>query len=168
MKNIVLIGFMGSGKTEIGKRLADKLGYTFMDTDSIIEKKMGKSISGIFQEDGEEHFRGLEAGVVKELSGIRGCIISTGGGMVVNRENILNLKKDGLMIWLKTSPETIYERVKSEHHRPLLGVKDPLQEINKLLGLREPLYAEADITIETDGLDIEKIVGMIVDAYSKF
>ena len=88
--------------------------------------------------------------------------------MVINRENILNLKQDGLMIWLKTSPETIYERVKSEHHRPLLGVKDPLQEINKLLGLREPLYAEADITIETDGLDIEKIVGMIVDAYSKF
>lgn len=167
MKNIVLIGFMGSGKTETGKRLAEKLGYTFMDTDSIIEKKMGKSISEIFREDGEEHFRGLEAGVVKELSGKRGCVISTGGGIVVNRENILNLKKDGLMVWLKTSPETIYERVKSEHHRPLLRAEDPLQEINKLLSIREPLYTEADLTIETDGLDIEKIVGMIVDAYSK-
>ena len=168
MKNIVLIGFMGSGKTEIGKRLADKLGYTFIDTDSIIENEMGKSIAEIFHEYGEEDFRGLETGVVKELSGIRGCVISTGGGIVINRENILRLKKDGVIIWLKASPETIYGRVKSEQHRPLLRVEDPLQEINKLLGLREPLYAEADITIETDGLDIEKIVGKIVDAYSKF
>jgi len=168
MKNIVLIGFMGCGKTEVGKILADKLGYTFIDTDSIIEKKMGKSISEIFHEYGEEHFRGLETGVVKELSGMRRCVISTGGGMVIHRENLLRLKKDGVMIWLKASPETIYGRVKSEHHRPLLRVEDPLQEINKLLGLREPLYAEADITIETDGLDIEKIVGKIVDAYAKF
>src|SRR3972149_11133625 len=98
MKNIVLIGFMGSGKTEIGKRLAEKLGYTFMDTDSIIEKKMGKSISGIFQEDGEEHFRGLEAGGVKELSGIRGWVVSTGGGMVLNREKRLELKTEGIII----------------------------------------------------------------------
>src|SRR3990170_8688482 len=168
MKNIVLIGFMCCGKTEVGKILADKLGYTFIDTDSIIEKKMGKSISEIFHEYGEEHFRGLETGVVKELSGIRGCVISTGGGVVINRENILNLKKDGLMVWLKASPKTIYERVKSEYRRPLLRVENPLQEINKLLGIREPLYAEADITIETDGLDVEEIVGMIVDAYSKF
>lgn len=164
----MLIGFMGSGKTEIGKRLAGRLGYTFIDTDSIIEKKAGKSIPEIFHEDGEEHFRVVETEVVQDLCGRRGCVISTGGGTVLNRENILELKKHGVMIWLKASPETIYERVKSEHHRPLLQVEDPLQEINKLLQIREPLYAKADITIETDGLDVEKIVGMIVTAYSKF
>ena len=168
MKNIVLIGFMGCGKTEVGKILADKLGYTFIDTDSIIENEMGKSIAEIFHEYGEEHFRGLEARLVKELSGMRRCVISTGGGMVIHRENLLRLKKDGFMIWLKASPETIYGRVKSEYRRPLLRVENPLQEINKLLGIREPLYAEADITIETDGIDVEKIVAIIADAYSKY
>src|SRR3972149_5327395 len=77
-------------------------------------------------------------------------------------------EKDGLMVWLKASPKTIYERVKSEYRRPLLRVENPLQEINKLLGIREPLYAEADITIETDGIDVEKIVAIIADAYSKY
>lgn len=167
MKNIVLIGFMGSGKTEVGKRLADRLGYTFVDTDGIIEKKTGKSIADIFSEYGEDYFRKLESGVAGELSSTRGHVISTGGGIVINRENILNLKKGGLIVWLKASPETIYKRVKSESHRPLLDVEDPLDEIKRLLGLRESLYAEADISVDTDGLDAGKIVDIIIEAYEQ-
>ncbi len=164
MKNIVLIGFMGSGKTEVGQRLAKRLGYAFVDTDKIIEERIGKGIADVFWEYGENYFRRLEAGVVKELSDARGHVISTGGGIVLNRENILSLKKGGLMVWLKASPETIYERVRSESHRPLLNVEDPLNEIKRLLDAREKLYAEANLSVDTDRLDVGKIVDIIVDA----
>ena len=92
MKNIILTGFMGSGKTEVGKRLAQRLGYAFLDTDKLIEEKTGKSISEIFREEGESSFRELETEVIKNLSGITGYIISTGGGIVIREENILSLK----------------------------------------------------------------------------
>lgn len=167
MENIILIGFMGSGKTEVGKRLAERLSYTFVDTDDVIEKKVGKSISDIFDEYGEDYFRDLETEVVKELSGIRRHVISTGGGIVINRDNILNLKQMGLVVWLKASPGTIYERVRYGSQRPLLKVDKPLEEIKRLLELREPLYAEADISIEVGGLQVEKIVNIIVGAYKK-
>lgn len=162
-----MIGFMGSGKTEVGRHLAERLSYTFVDTDEVIEKKVGKSIADIFDEYGEDYFRNLETEVVKELSGIRRYVISTGGGIVINRENILILKQMGLVVWLKASPETIYERVRYGSHRPLLNVDKPLEEIKRLLELREPLYAEADISIEVDVLQIEKIVNIIVGAYNK-
>ncbi len=164
MKNIILIGFMGSGKTEVGKRLAERLGYQFVDTDNIIEKKTGKSIGDIFREHGEGYFRGLEAEVVRDLSGLSRHVIATGGGIVINRENILNLKKTGLMVWLNASPETIYNRVRYESHRPLLYADNPLEEIKRLIGVREQFYKEADISVETDGLEVEKIVDIIIDS----
>ena len=167
MKNIILIGFMGSGKTEVGKVLAERLGYSLVDTDRIIEKKIGKSISDIFRENGEDYFREIEAGVVRELSNVNGYVISTGGGIIMKKENILNLKKGGLMVWLKSSPETIYERVKFESHRPLLNVENPLEEIKRLLGVRERFYAEADISIDTDALDAAEIVDIIIEAYDQ-
>lgn len=168
MKNIVLIGFMGSGKTVVGKRLAKRLGYIFIDTDKIIEDRSGKSITEIFRQYGESYFRELEARLVKDLSGIEGHVISTGGGIVVNRENILSFKKHGFMIcWLKASPETIHNRIKNQTHRPLIDVENPLNEIKRLLATREKLYAEADISVDTDGMEADKIVDIIVDAYSK-
>lgn len=162
MKNIVLVGFMGSGKTAVGKRLADKLGYKFIDTDEIIEKSEGKSITAIFNDRGEQRFREIEASIVRELSGIKGHVISTGGGIVTNCDNISTLKKDGLVVWLKATPETIFQRVCSETHRPLLNVENPLEEIKRRLALREPFYSEANLSIDTDGLDVEKIADMIM------
>ena len=168
MKNIVLIGFMGSGKTEVGKRLAKRLGYIFIDTDKVIEDKLGRSITEIFRDYGESYFRELEAKLVEDLSGIKGHVISTGGGIVLNRENILSFKKYGFMIcWLKASPETIYNRIKNQTHRPLIDVENPLNEIKRLLAIREKLYAEANVSIETNGMEADKIVDIILDAYSK-
>lgn len=167
MKNIVLIGFMGSGKTVVGRLVADKLGYKFIDTDKIIEERIGKTISDIFNDEGERYFREIESNIVKELSELSGHVISTGGGIVVNQDNLTCLKSGGFTVWLKAAPESIYRRVVSESHRPLLNVKDPLNEIKRLLSHRERLYSEADISVETDNLDIEKIADIIIDSYHK-
>ncbi len=162
MKNIILTGFMGSGKTEVGKKLAQRLGYTFIDTDNLIEEKAGKSISDIFMEDGEPYFRDIEALILEDLSGLEGHVISTGGGIVTREDNILNLKKTGLVIWLKASPETIFKRVSSETHRPMLKVDDPLEQIKKLLSMREQFYSRADLSIDTDGLEVDEVVDIII------
>ena len=153
---------MGSGKTEVGKRLAERLGYTFIDTDLLIEKKTGKSISEIFSNEGEQSFRDTETLILEELSGINDCVISTGGGIVTREKNILQLKKTGFIIWLKASPETILKRVGSETHRPLLKVDNPREKIKKLMSQREQSYSEADLTIDTDGLEVEDIVNNII------
>ena len=153
---------MGSGKTEVGKRLAQRLGYAFLDTDKLIEEKTGKSISEIFREEGESSFRELETEVIKNLSGITGYIISTGGGIVIREENILSLKNIGLVVWLKTSPETIINRISSETHRPLLNVDNPLEQIKKLLSIREQFYSRADVSIDTDGLEVNEVVKSIL------
>lgn len=162
MKNIILTGFMGSGKTEVGKMLAQRLGYAFLDTDKLIEEKTGKSISEIFREEGESSFRELETEVIKGLSGITGYIISTGGGIVIREENILSLKNIGLVIWLKASPESIFKRISPETHRPLLNVENPLEHIKKLLSIREQFYSRADFSIDTDGLEVDKVVKAIL------
>lgn len=166
MKNIVLVGFMGSGKTTVGKMLAELLGYKFIDTDEIIEQSEGKSISDIFLEEGEQRFREIEARIAGGISGLEGHVISTGGGIVTNRENISNLKKAGLLVWLKATPETILKRVGSENHRPLLNTEDPLEKIKSLLAVREQFYAEADLSVDTDRLEIEKIAHIIMLAYN--
>lgn len=157
---------MGSGKTAVGKLLAKKLGYEFLDTDALIVKKEGKSILAIFSEEGEERFRELEAKTVRELSGLTEHIISTGGGIVINRDNVANLKKDGLVIWLRALPETILQRVGSQTHRPLLNIEDPLEKIKILLMEREPFYAEADLSIDTDGFEVEEIADIIIHKFS--
>ena len=153
---------MGSGKTEVGKRLAKRLGYTFIDTDLLIEEKTGKSISEIFSRDGELFFRDIETLILKELTGINKHVISTGGGIVTREENILHLRKIGFIIWLKASPETIFKRVNTETHRPLLKVANPLEQIKRLMSQREQSYSKADITIDTDGLEVDDIVDVII------
>ena len=153
---------MGSGKTEVGKRLAKRLGYTFIDTDLLIEEKTGKSISEIFSRDGELFFRDIETLILKELTGINKHVISTGGGIVTREENILHLRKIGFIIWLKASPETIFKRVNTETHRPLLKVDNPLEQIKRLMSQREQSYSEADLIIDTDGLEVDDIVEVII------
>src|SRR3990172_10237311 len=161
--NIILTGFMGSGKTAVGKRLAKRLGYTFLDTDLLIEEKTGKSISDIFSKDGEDYFRDIETLILTELTGINDHVIATGGGIVTRKENIRRLRELGFIIWLKASPETIFKRVSTKTHRPLLKVDNPLEQIKRLMSQREQSYSEADLTIDTDGYEVDDIVNIIIN-----
>ena len=160
--NIILTGFMGSGKTAVGKRLAKRLGYTSLDTDLLIEEKTGKSISDIFSKDGEDYFRDIETLILTELTGINDHVIATGGGIVTRKENIRRLRELGFIIWLKASPETIFKRVSTKTHRPLLKVDNPLEQIKRLMSQREQSYSEADLTIDTDGLEVDETVDIII------
>lgn len=156
--NIVLIGFMGSGKSAVGHLLAEELKLNFLDTDELIENTEGRKISEIFKADGEEYFRDLETEVIKTLQDYDNFVLSTGGGMVLREENVSLLKSMGPVILLWAEPEVIYERVKSGTHRPLLQVEEPFEEIKKRLDYRTPFYRKAaDYTIDTSKLSPEEI-----------
>ncbi len=149
-KNIVLIGFMGTGKTSVGKIIARKLGREAVDVDSFIEEKQGRKISEIFEADGEAAFRKIEKEAVREISQMTNVVITTGGGVVLDPENMENLKKNGWLVALSASPETIFRRVKNSRHRPLLKSPNMFLEIKRLLAERKPFYTAADYTFETD------------------
>jgi len=156
--NIVLIGFMGAGKTVVGRELARELGYNYLDTDELIEQTEKRSVTDIFARDGEAYFRELETEVLKTLQDFDGFVLATGGGMVLRPENVALLKSLGPVILLWADPETVYERVKRESHRPLLKVADPLAEIKKRLAEREPHYRQAaDETVKTTGKEPAEI-----------
>ena len=148
--NIALIGFMGTGKTSVGRHVAEHLGFEFLDTDELIQSHTGRTIADIFAKDGEPAFRELERKVVQELSTREKTLISTGGGLPTNEENLSALKSFALVICLWASPEKIWERVKNQSHRPLLHDADPQQKIRELLATREPFYKQADVLINTD------------------
>ncbi len=162
MSNIVLVGFMGTGKSAAGKKLAGILHRDFLELDDIIEKKEGMSIADIFEKKGEQHFRLVEKEIVKEASLRKSIIISAGGGSIVDEENFKNLKSSGTIICLKASPETILKRTKGLKTRPLLNVSDPKKQIEKLLEKRKSCYDKADFSIETDNLSIDEIVLKII------
>lgn len=151
-KNIVLTGFMGAGKSVTAKCLADALKTFLYSTDKLVEEKAGHPISEIFLQDGEGAFRRMEHEVILDLAKKHGAIIDCGGGVVLNPENMKALKKNGIIFYLSATPELVWERVKNQKHRPLLQVADPLAEIRRLLVQREPLYRQADHTIDTKGL----------------
>ncbi|MCX7793687.1 MAG: shikimate kinase [Thermodesulfovibrionales bacterium] len=163
MKNIVLTGFMGTGKTEVGKILAKLLGYTFIDADSVIEREQQMAITEIFKKFGEPYFRDLESDVIKRLSQMEKAVISTGGGAVLREENMENLRKKGIIICLMASPDTIYERTKNDTSRPLLHVENPLQRIKELLDFRRPYYERADILIDTDKKTPQEVAQEILE-----
>ena len=148
--NLALIGFMGTGKTSVGRHVAEHLGFDFLDTDELIQSHTGRTIADIFAKDGEPAFRELERKVVQELSTREKTLISTGGGLPTNEENLSALKSFALVICLWASPEKIWERVKNQSHRPLLHDADPQQKIRELLATREPFYKQADVLINTD------------------
>ncbi|MBI5663840.1 MAG: 3-dehydroquinate synthase [Nitrospirae bacterium] len=161
---IVLTGFMGTGKTSVGKELSRMLGYQFVDTDKLIEEKEGKPVSLIFKEKGEDHFRKLEQDTVKEVSMMRNVVIATGGGVIKNRKNVENLGRNGIIVWLKAEPEIILKRVMTEGgKRPLLDVEEPLQEINNLLSARIKLYEQADTSIDTNYITPRESANEIID-----
>ncbi|MBA7647470.1 Shikimate kinase 1 [subsurface metagenome] len=163
MKNIVLTGFMGVGKNAIGKRLAQELNLEFVDTDDIIVKEEGITISKIFKRFGEKYFRKLEKRVVKRIIQGENQVISTGGGVILDRENISNLKRNGVIVCLWASPEVIRERTEKEAHRPLLKNVNREKRIKELLDYRKPFYEKsADYIVDTSHLSVEKAVEKIL------
>ena len=149
--NVILTGFMGTGKTSLGKLLATKLGRPFVDIDKKIESEQQLSIPKIFEQFGEEHFRALEKSAVRELSEKRGLVIATGGGTVKDAENLRLLKSSGVVICLTTSPEEIYSRTMRRGERPVLdgGGSERLETIKRLLAERKEFYDRADYQVDT-------------------
>ena len=150
-RNLILVGFMGTGKSSTGKVLAQRLGREFMDMDSIIEAREGKPIPQIFAGQGEPYFRQLERALVQELAARDNLVIAPGGGIVLNPDNIRDFSATGRVICLHATPEQILARVGHETHRPLLQGGDKLQKIRDLLGKRQALYDAIPLRVETDG-----------------
>lgn len=168
MKNIVLVGMMGAGKTTVGELLATKLNRELKDIDRVIEQEQKKSIIEIFTDDGEEAFRKLESETIEKFSNMSDLIISTGGGALEKANNLSNLQKNGIIIYLKADIEELFKRVKNETQRPLLKEQDPLEVIKKLIKKREKFYLMADITIITDNKSPEKITEEIIKAIKNY
>jgi len=162
--SIALIGFMGTGKTAVGELLAAKLGGDFFELDSLIERKAGKTIPQIFQQDGEIGFRELEIEVAKEVAGKKKAVIACGGGIVLNKINIDRLKKECVIVYLTASPVVILKRTsKDENERPLLTTSDRASQIKELLRFRRPFYERAaDIKINTSKLDTDSVAEEII------
>lgn len=162
--SIALIGFMGTGKTAVGKLLAARMGKEFIELDSLIEQKAGKSIPEIFQQDGEIGFRELEIEVTKEISGKKKAVIACGGGIVLNKINIDRLRKECTIICLMTSPRIILKRTSDDkNERPLLTVTDRASQIKELLRFRQPFYERsADIKINTSKLNTDAVAEQII------
>ncbi|RKX45931.1 MAG: shikimate kinase [Verrucomicrobia bacterium] len=164
MRNIVLVGFMGTGKTTVGRLLAEQTGMPLVDMDSMIEERAGKSITDIFAQDGEPHFRTLERRMVQELASKNSQVISTGGGIVINPENISDYEKTGLVVCLLASAEEILDRVRHDDTRPLLA-GDKQDKILQLLESRRPLYEAVACKIDTNGLGPTAIAAKIITLY---
>lgn len=171
-KLVYLTGFMGCGKSTIGPILANTLGWGFFDLDRVIENRQNKKITEIFESEGEAFFRKLETEILTELSLKDKCILSLGGGTIASDVNIEIIKKTGKIVYLYTSPESIYDRLKHKRDRPIFKKENSgevtrdefLQKIRLLMQQRAVYYEQADITFSTD----EKSVGITVDEIAKF
>ncbi|MGE4266668.1 MAG: shikimate kinase [Deferribacterales bacterium] len=163
MKNIYLIGFMGTGKSTVGKILADEFKMKFVDTDKLVEEMTGRSIGEIFEESSEEDFRKFETDVLREITEEKGMIVSTGGGIVVTRGNLELMKNSGLVFTLIADAATIHERLKKDDTcRPLLEVAEPLDEIKRLLFERAAFYINAHHIIETSDITPREAADQII------
>ena len=164
-RNIILEGFMGSGKTTVSELLADRLDLELMDTDAAIEESEKRSISSIFETEGEEAFRDMETELLKMIVSdhLRNMVISLGGGLPLREENRKLLKEAGKVVYLKARPETVYDRIKGDTTRPLLQSEDPMARIKELQAARSDIYeAASDITIDTDDKTPAEIVDEII------
>lgn len=168
---VYLTGFMGSGKSTVGSKLAKALGRRFFDLDEVIEQRLGKTIPQIFEEKGEEYFRQVESETLKELSTQRHAVIALGGGAILEEENLNLVKETGVLIWLMAEPSEIYRRVGNSDKRPLLQGKDGntlsreevYRRIEWLLQIRQPYYEQANLSVETTGKSVEEIVEEIIE-----
>jgi shikimate kinase len=163
--NVALIGFMGTGKSSVGRQVAHLLHFTFLDTDHVIESRMRKTISEIFEQDGEPAFRELERRVVQELAFRKRTVISTGGGLPVDERNLASLKSHAFVVCLWASPQKIYQRVRNHNHRPLLKEADPLEKIRQLLAARERYYRQADVLLNTEYRNVFEVAQQVVHQF---
>jgi len=161
-KNIVLIGFMASGKTLSSRELARRMNRQRVSTDELIEEREGMAIKKIFAEKGEAYFRKLEADVVREIASQKNLVIDCGGGIAANEDNLKALQASGISFYLYATPEAVLRRTKGKTDRPLLNVEDPLGTIKKLLAQRDPHYRQADFVVDSNDDNIGKVVDDIL------
>ena len=162
--NVALIGFMGTGKSSVGRVLAKKLERKFIELDALVEQKAGRSIPEIFQQSGETGFRELEIQIVKDIEAERNTVIACGGGVVLNGINVDRLREGAVIVYLMASPVVILKRTSRDRTlRPMLNIEDPISRIRDLLKFRRPFYERAaDITIDTSRLYIDAVVDEII------
>lgn len=166
--NLVLVGFMGSGKTVVGRNISRRIGYGFLDTDHFIEKELGCTIADIFSEKGEAHFRKLETSLAERLDQLDNYVIATGGGILTTPGNLDRLRRAGVVVFLKADPEGIYARLQRDTKRPKLRGGDLRETVERLLAERMPLYDQSDIVVETKGKAINRVVGEIIQRAAEF
>lgn len=163
--NLALVGFMGTGKSSVGRLIAANLHYEFVDTDELIEKRAGQSISQIFAQSGETGFRTLERQMVAEMQTWQQKIISTGGGLIADLSNLSSLKQHALLVCLCAPAEAIWQRVRNQTHRPLLQGPDPLSRIQALLEERRPFYQQADILVNTAMRSVNEVAQQVLHQF---
>jgi shikimate kinase len=165
-RSIVMVGMPGCGKSALGKRLAPRLGLPFVDVDEEIEKAAGKSIKEIFGDHGETYFREGERKVIARLLAAGPQVLATGGGALMNAETRANIGRSGVSIWVKAEADLLVRRVTKRNTRPLFDGRDPEAVINELMAARHPLYANADIVVESRDVPHETMVEEIIAALS--
>ena len=166
-RNLVLLGFMGTGKTALGRRVAALAGAAFLEMDAELERRAGKPIARIFAEDGEATFRDRESALAAEWGAGEGAVISCGGGVVLREENLRALGSNGVLVCLTARPEVIRERTSRSRKRPLLQVEDPERKIRELLAARAPDYAKIPIQVDTSDADIDGLAVRLLDAWTR-
>lgn len=161
--NISIIGFMATGKTSVGKKLSEKLNLEFIDIDKLIEEKTNMTIAKIFKENGEAYFRQIEKETIEEVMNLKNLVISCGGGVCLDPENIKNIRGKSKVILLEADPETIIKRTENDETRPLLKDRKEKSEIKKIMEMRkDSYYKAADIIIDTNNKSVSDIVGEII------
>lgn len=166
VERVILVGAMCSGKSTVGRRVAERLEWSFMDFDEAIERAAGRTVAQIFRERGEPGFRALEAELTAEVESEREVILAPGGGWITQPDLVKRLRPGSLMTWLRVSPETAWERHRQQStvERPLLAVEDPLGAMRAILARREAFYGQADVTIDTDDRDPGAVAAEVLAA----
>ena len=160
---IIFVGLPGSGKTTIGRQMGRRLGLPFLDSDNVIEQRLGCSIREFFDREGEERFRDIEQSVIDDLSKHHHGILSTGGGSVLREANRQNLRARGKVVYLRSTPEEVFRRLKHDLQRPLLQVNDPLEKLRNLFQIRDPFYKEtAHYVFDTGRPSINRLLNAII------
>ena len=168
MKHLVLVGFMGCGKTTVGRKAALRLKLPFVDTDALIVERAGMSIPELFKQHGEAAFRDLETSMIREVSDGPPAVIATGGGALLRPENVDALRRSGILIHLEADPATVLLRTGSRKSRPLLdGYENPLERIQSLMEARKDLYAQADVSVDTVGPPMSRVATAVIDEWRR-
>jgi shikimate kinase len=168
--NIILIGYRCSGKTSVGKIISERTGMSFYDTDELIEKSAGNPIDVIVDKDGWPRFREIEKAIIMDVSLLNNAVMATGGGVVIDKENVNYLKRNGYIVWLEGDVDTLMKRMEKDMNagntRPSLTGRDPVAEIRKVLEVRTPLYREAaDLVVNTDELSLDEVAERIMTEF---